>query len=139
MLIKVFLKQNFHITKMQKYTWLACQGYSYEKNLGALSTVEVNRRKDLVRQSADCTFYGKVAVDIFTYDRHLLSGVTLRIAFRRSIDDFVIMSDDAAKHYKVKIVEANLYVRKMTLNDDVVSALKKLYYQIQLRILTWRL
>ena len=78
-----------------------------------------------MRQSADCTFYGKVAVDVFTCDRHLLSGVTLRIAFRRSIYDFVIMSDDAAKHYKVKIVEANLYMRKMTLNDDVVSANEK--------------
>ena len=78
-----------------------------------------------MRKSAECTFYGKVAVEFFTCDRHLLSGVTLRIAFRRSIDDFVIMSDDAAKHYKVKIVEANLYVRKMTLNDDVVSAIEK--------------
>ena len=49
--------------------------------------------------------------------------MTLRIAFRRSIDDIVIMSDDSAKQYKVKIVEANLYVRKMTLNDTVVSAI----------------
>ena len=104
---------------------MACQGYSYEENPGALSTVDVNRRKGLVRQSAECTFYGKDAVDFFTCDRHLLSGVTHRIAFRRSIDDFVIMSDDAAQHYKVKIVEANLYVRKMTLNDDVVSAIEK--------------
>ena len=38
----------------------------------------------------------------------MLSGVTLRIAFRRSIDDFVIVSDDAAKHYKVKIVKTLL-------------------------------
>ena len=75
-----------------------------------------------MRQSAESTFYGKVEVDFFNCDRHLISGVTIRIAFRRSIDDFVIMSDDAAKHYKVKIVETNLYVRKMTLNDDVVSA-----------------
>ena len=37
----------------------------------------------LVRQSAECTFYGKIAVDFFTCDRHLLSGVTFRIAFRR--------------------------------------------------------
>ena len=100
-------------------------GLFLRRNPGALSTGEVNRRKALVRQSAEFTFYGKVAVDFFTCDRHLLSGVTLRIAFRRSIDDFVIMSDDAAKHYKVKIVEANLYVRKMTLNDDVVSAIEK--------------
>ena len=122
---KSFIETEFSHNKDAKNTWLACQGYSYEETPGALSTGEVNRRKALVRQSAECTFYGKVAVDFFTCDRHLLSGVTLRIAFRRSIDDFVIMSDDAAKHYKVKIVEANLYVRKMTLNDDVVSDIEK--------------
>ena len=66
-----------------------------------------------------------MAVDFFTCDRHLLSGVKLRISFRRSIDDFVVISDDAGKSYKVKIIEANLYVRKMTLNDDVVSAIEK--------------
>ena len=65
-----------------------------------------------------------------------MSGVTLRIAFRRSIDDFVIMSDDAAKHYKVKIVEANLYVRKMTLNDDFVSDIEKPCFLARLPIRT---
>ena len=35
------------------------------------------------------------------------------------------MSDDAAKHYKVEILETNLYVRKMTLNDGVMSAIEK--------------
>ena len=54
-----------------------------------------------------------------------MSGFTLRIAFITSTDDFVFMSDDTAKHYKVKIVEANLYVRKMTFNDDVVWAIEK--------------
>ena len=104
---------------------MACKGYSYEDNPAAIATAEVNRRKALVRQSAECTFYGKVAVDLFTCDRHLMSGITLRITFRRSIDDFVVISDDAGKPYKVKIIEANLYVRKMTLNDDVVSAIEK--------------
>ena len=122
---KSFIETEFSHNKDAKNTWLACQGYSYEENPGTLSTAEVNRRKTLVRQSAECTFYGKIAVDFFTCDRHLLSGVTLRIAFRRSIDDFVIMSDDAAKQYKEKIVEANLYVRKMTLNGTVVSAIEK--------------
>ena len=101
------------------------QGYSYEENPGKLSIAEVNTTKTLVRQSAECTFCGKIAVVFFTCDRHLLSGVTLRIAFRRSIDDFAIMSDNAAKQYKVKIVEANLYVWRMTLNDTVVSAIEK--------------
>ena len=85
----------------------------------------MNRRKALVRQLAECRFYGKVAVSFFTCDRDLLSGVALGIAFRRPIDDFVMMSDNGAKHYKVKVVETNLYVSKMTLSDDVVSAIQK--------------
>ena len=122
---KSFIETAFSYNKDTKNTWLACQSYSYEENPGAFSTTEVNRRKALVIQSNEFTFYGKVAVGFFTCDMHLMSGVTLRIAFRRSIDVFVIISDDAAKHYKVKIVEANLYVRKMTLNDDAVSANEK--------------
>ena len=122
---KSFIETEFSHNKDAKATWLACQGYSYEENPGAILAAEVNRRKSLVRQSAECTFYGKVAVDFFTCDRHLLTGVTLRISFRRSIVDFVTISDDAEKSYKVKIMEANLYVRKMTLNDDVVSAIEK--------------
>ena len=35
------------------------------------------------------------------------------------------MSDDPAKHYKVEILQANLYFRTMTLNDDVMSAMEK--------------
>ena len=77
---KSFIGTEFSHNKDAKNTWLACQGYSYEENPGALSTGEVNRRKASVRQSAECTFYGKVAVDFFTCDRPLLSGVTLRIA-----------------------------------------------------------
>ena len=118
-------KTEFSHNKDAKSTWLACQGYSYQANPGGIAASEITRRKTLVRASAECTFYGKVAVDFFTCDRHLLSGVTLRIPFRRSIDNFSLISDDAAKSYKIKITEANLYVRKMTLNDDVVSAIEK--------------
>ena len=122
---KSFIETEFSHNKDAKSTWLACQGYSYEANPGGIAASEINRRKTLVRASAECTFYGKVAVDFFTCDRHLLSGVTLRISFRRSIDGFSLISDDAAKSYKIKSTEANLYVRKMTLNDDVVSAIEK--------------
>ena len=123
-LTKVLLKLSFHITKSQK-----TRGWHVKapcmRTTRILSTAEGYRRKALVRQSNECTFFGKVAVNFFTCDRHQLCGVTLQIAFRRSIDDFVIMTDDAAKHYKMKIFEANLYMRKITLNDEVVSSIEK--------------
>ena len=60
---KSFIEIEFSHNKDAKATWLACQGYSYEENHGAILAAEVNRQKSLVRQSAECTFYGKVAVD----------------------------------------------------------------------------
>ena len=60
-----------------------------------------------------------------TCEKHLLSGVTLRFCFRRSSNEFVTIAETAAKNYKVKIVQANLYVRKVTITDNVLGALEK--------------
>ena len=82
---KSSIETEFSHNKDAEATWLACQGYSYEDNSGSIATAVFNRRKALVRQSAECSFHGKVAVDFVTCD--LLSVVTLRISFRRSVDD----------------------------------------------------
>ena len=82
-------------------------------------------RKRTVRQSARITLYGKLAVEFFSCEKYLVSGVTLRISMRRSQDDFAVISEDAAEHYKVKIDEANLFIRKMTVSDNVVGAIEK--------------
>ena len=52
-------------------------------------------------------------------------SVTIKLSLRRSPNDFVVISEDAAKHYKVQIIEANLYVRKMTVTDYVLSSIEK--------------
>ena len=82
-------------------------------------------RKQAARESAQITIYGKLAVDFFSCQKQLVSGVTLRISFRRSQDDFATTSEAAGKNYKVKIDEANLFVRKMTVSDNVVGAIEK--------------
>ena len=102
-----------------------CQGYEYEENPGTIPAAISDIRKRTVRQSARITLYGKLAVDFFSCEKHLIIGVTLRISMRRSQDDFAIISEDAAKHYKVKIDEANLFIRKMTVSDNVVGTIEK--------------
>ena len=81
-------------------------------------------RKALVANSQENYFIGKPVSDILTCDKHLISGVTLRISFTRSTNDFAVISE-SNKHYKVKIIEANLYVRKMTIADHVLTAIEK--------------
>ena len=63
---KNFIETEFSDNKDAKNTWLACEGYSYEENPSAIKATEIARKKNLLRESAECTFYGKVAIDIFT-------------------------------------------------------------------------
>ena len=71
---KSFIETQFSHNKDANNTWLACQSYSFEENLATLATTGIDRRKELVKKSAECAFYGKAAVDFFTCDRHLLSA-----------------------------------------------------------------
>ena len=122
---KSFIETEFsHGTDATK-TWLKCQGYEYEENPGTIPAAISDIRKRTVRQSARVTLYGKMAVDFFSCEKHLVSGVMLRISMSRSQDDFAVISEDPAKHHKVKKDEANLFIRKMRVSDNVVGAIVK--------------
>ena len=122
---KSFIETEFSHGTDAKKTWLKCQSYEYEENPGTIPTAISDIRKRTVRQSARLTLYGKLAVDFFSCEKHSVSGVTLRISLRRSQEDFAVISEDAAKHHKVKIDEANLFIRKMTVSDNNVGAIEK--------------
>ena len=126
---KAFIETEFSSGTTAKNTWLACQGYYYEDEPAKFDgtdgrTDDVAARKPLVANSQENYFIGKPASDILTCDKHLLSGVALRISSRRSTNDFAVISE-SNKHYKVKIIEANLCVRKMTIADHVLTAIEK--------------
>ena len=63
----------------------------------------------------------------------------INIFWVEPIDDFAIIFDDAGKSYKVKFIGANLYLRKSRWMMKWFLQLKKLYYQVQRPILTWKL
>ena len=67
-----------------KKTWLKCQGYEYEANPSAIANALKDDRKQAARETAQITLYGKLAVDFFSCKKHVVSGVILRISFRRS-------------------------------------------------------
>ena len=119
---KSYIETEFSYGNDAKKTWLACQGYYYEKNPSAIDgngrrAENFTERKGLVAASNELKLFGKTACDFLSCDKHLISGVTIRLSLRRSPNDFVVISEDAAKDYKVQIIKANLYVRKTTVTD----------------------
>ena len=128
MLIRLSLKQNFPLAEPLKTPGSFVKVVTLKTNIDRQDdrVEDVTARKALVADSLENYFIGKPAIDILTCDKHLFSGVTLRISFRRSSNDFAVFSE-ANKHYKVKIIEANLYVRKMTIADHVLSSIEKTF------------
>ena len=127
---KSFIETDFSHGIDAKKTWLACQGYYYKDNPSGVDGAngraeDVAERKRIVAASSEFRLFGKIACDFLSCDKHLISGVTIRLSLRRSPNDFVIMSEHANKHYQVQITEVNLYVRKMTVTDFVLSSIEK--------------
>ena len=76
---KAFIETEYSNGKEAKDTSLRCQGYTYEANPGdGTATVFASR------------------ADIFSCDKQLLSGVTLRIFFVRSKPEFALIYDTDA-------------------------------------------
>ena len=127
---KSFLETEFSYGKDAKETWLSCQGYYYEDNPSDIDGAngrakDVAERKRIVAASSEFRLFGKIACYFLSCDKHLISGVTIRLSLRRFPNDFVIMSEHPNKHYQVQITGANLFVRKMTVTDYVLSSIEK--------------
>ena len=106
---KSFIETEFSHGADAKKTWLKCQGYEYQPNPAGIAAASRDARQVAVRESEQITLYGKLAVDLFSCEKHLVSGVTLRLSFRRSQDDFVTISETAAKNYKVTLTLQETY------------------------------
>ena len=120
---KAFIETKFSHNKEAKDTWLKCQGYSYESSPDTFTDAIFTGRQAETRESKLVSFVGKVTADVFSCDKHL-SGVTLRLSYLRSRPNYCLIYDGDAKEYKIEISQANLYVRKMTVSENVYSAIE---------------
>ena len=75
---KSFIETEFSHGADAKETWLKCQGYEYEPNPAGIAAASRDARQVAVRESEQITLYGKLAVDFFSCEKHLVNGVTLR-------------------------------------------------------------
>ena len=114
---KAFIDQNCHTTRKQKIR-LKCQGYCYEQQPDDFTKTFFTTRTAETRESAEISFIGRIA-SVFSCDKHLISGVTLRISFLRNRPEYTLIYDDETKDFKIENIQANLYVRKMTVSDNV--------------------
>ena len=61
---------------------------------------------------------GLLYCDLVNSDRLLLNCLPLKIVLPRKRDNFVLLADDASRHCRVRIIEAQLFVLYVKLPDE---------------------
>ena len=76
-------------------------------------------RRELVQQSRVIDMMGRIHADIFFQDRYMLNEVGVKIKLIRNSDAFCLMGNG---DFRVKIMHASLFVRKVKLMPSVFLA-----------------
>ena len=76
--------------------------------------------------SNELKLFGKIACDFLSCDKHLLSSVALDCHLDVLLTILLSYLKMQLNTTRFQIIEANLYVRKMTVTDYVLSSIKKI-------------
>jgi hypothetical protein len=97
-------------------THLECCGWNLDKpNAAKFDNNGSKERQKQFNNSAIVELYGKLHVDMFNQPTLLINGVDVRIILTLEKLEFFMFSDDSDES-QLKIVEANLLMRHVTIN-----------------------
>lgn len=100
-----------------------CTASDAETNVG------LKKRRKRILGSRVIDMIGPIHGDLFFQDKHLINGVDLKLKLIRSSDAFCLMASGENPQYKIKIMDASLFVRRVTVSSAVllghIKALEK--------------
>ncbi|XP_055383294.1 uncharacterized protein F54H12.2-like [Condylostylus longicornis] len=103
-------------------THLECAGWILDKpNIARSDNNGSKERQKLHHNSNIVELMGKLRVDMFNQPTLLINNVDIRILFTLEKPDFFLIADDSEES-QLKIVEANLFMRHVTINPSVLLA-----------------
>lgn len=96
------------------------------KNLDNLNTNEgLKARSDITKNSSVIELYGKLHADMLNQPLLLLNNVDLRIALTLNKPEFYLIADEKDASM-VKIIEATLYMKHVSINPNILIAHHKI-------------
>ena len=94
------------------------------------------RNMGLKRRHGICTakptfdMIGPLHVDVFNQSKYMLNGVTMKVRMTRSKDSFVLNAkSDVTESFKVDILSAKLFVRKLKITPSLCLAHERILQQ----------
>ena len=100
-----------------------CTASEAETNAG------LKTRRKRILNSRILDLIGPIHGDLFCQDKHLINGVDLKVKLVPSSDAFCLMASGENPTYKIKIMDASLFIRRVTVSSAVmlghIKALEK--------------
>ena len=112
---KALISTEFSGTKGVKDSLGYCQGYEFEPDPSNFEE-EPFAERFVNANNGIHTYFGKLAVDLFTCDKLLLPKTNVRIRLIRSRPNFYIIGK-LQDNYNAEIIEASLYTRHVAVDD----------------------
>lgn len=111
-------------TIMQTQLWALDTGGHLEE--GISQNAGGKTRFGKTQNSKTCELYGKLNSDVFNVSKLLISDVNLKVALELEKNEFFLMDVGSTKVAKIKIQEAQLFVRYCTISPTVLLEHHKL-------------
>ena len=84
---------------------------------------DLGMRSEWTKTSKTVELQGRIHSDLFNQEKLILNGVDLMVKLHRHKPEFCLISVDAAPAYKIIIMDAILYVKKIELTPSVFNAI----------------
>lgn len=92
----------------------------HDLTASSVSNHGLKMRFDKTKGSRVFEMMGPIHADVFAQNNVLLPGVEVRVKFHRSKDSFSLLSKTTGADFRLVILDAVLYVRKLTCSDTHV-------------------
>lgn len=109
---KAAIEGDLSCSRESKDTELYCSGYEKDKS----------KRREWIRDNNIMEFIGTLRLDFFNQPKYLLPGVNVRLRLTRSSDDFVLSHDSVLNTWKIDLIKAVLYVRRVKVHPTITKA-----------------
>lgn len=124
--VDIFLNQKC-VTPPNHYSYRAyienLLNYSEDAKKSHLQSVfwyDDTKRSTIVTAGGKIEMYGHLHCDIFNQNKFLINGVEMKVKLSRTKRPFYMMC--VSTHADIKIIDANLYVRKAKINPSILIA-----------------
>ena len=127
-ILEVLLNYDKEAAESQLGCGLFCKdtaGQMEEMDISAdpVLNMGLGTRSEWTKTSKTVELQGRIHSDLFNQEKLILNGVDLTVKLHRHKPEFCLLSADIAPAYKIIIVDAILYVKKIELTPSVFHAI----------------